>query len=41
MLADQESDGRWTDKRHGDAYATAVNCIVLGMGEGLLPVFQR
>ena len=41
VLAEQEPDGRWRDTRHGDGYATAVNCLVLAMSEELLPIFQR
>ncbi len=41
VLADQEPDGRWLDAQYGDGYATAINCLVISMSEGLLPVFQR
>ena len=41
LLADQEADGRWIDRRYGDSYATAVNCLVLSMSQELLPIFQR
>ncbi|MBM3977224.1 MAG: terpene cyclase/mutase family protein [Planctomycetes bacterium] len=41
LLADQQPDGRWRDERFGDAYATAVNCLVLALPRGYLPVFQR
>lgn len=41
LLATQSPDGRWTDPRYGDAYATAMNCLVLAMPAGLLPSFAR
>ena len=41
VIADQQPDGRWRDPRHGDGYATAINCLVLAMSEELLPIFQR
>jgi hypothetical protein len=46
LLASQRPDGSWhSDPQHdesfGDAYATATNCLVLALPEGLLPIFQR
>ncbi len=41
VLASQRPDGSWSDARFGDAYATAMNCLVLALPEGLLPIFQR
>jgi hypothetical protein len=41
MLAAQRPDGAWEDDLHGHAYATAVNCLVLALPDGLLPIFQR
>ncbi len=41
VLASQRTDGSWSDPRFGDVYATAMNCLVLGVPEGLLPIFQR
>lgn len=41
ILRAQESDGSWSDARWGDCYATAVNCLVLAIPDGLLPIFQR
>jgi hypothetical protein len=40
-LADQRPDGSWGDPEHGDAYATAMNCLVLALPEAVLPAFQR
>jgi hypothetical protein len=41
LLRSQKADGSWRDSRFGDCYATAVNCLVLSIPEGLLPIFQR
>jgi hypothetical protein len=41
MISDQLPDGRWREPRHGDGYATAMNCLVLAMSDQLLPIFQR
>lgn len=41
IVRDQEPQGLWSDDRYGDAYATAVNCLVLALPEGVLPIFQR
>jgi hypothetical protein len=41
LITSQREDGSWHDERFGDAYATATNCLVLALPEGLLPIFQR
>ena len=41
ILRDQRADGSWRNPRYGDAYATAMNCLVLAIPAGLLPIFQR
>jgi hypothetical protein len=41
VLTRQKADGSWEDPRYGDAYATAMNCLLLALPEGLLPIFQR
>ncbi|MEX1026135.1 MAG: prenyltransferase/squalene oxidase repeat-containing protein [Planctomycetota bacterium] len=41
VLAAQNTDGSWTNRAHGPAYATAMQCLVLSVPEGLLPIFQR
>lgn len=41
VLTSQRDDGSWSDPRFGDVYATAMNCLVLALPEGLLPIFQR
>jgi len=41
LLRTQDEDGGWKGSRFGTCYATAVNCLVLSLPEGLLPIFQR
>ncbi len=41
LVTSQREDGSWRDRQFGDAYATAMNCLVLTMSEGVLPIFQR
>jgi hypothetical protein len=41
VLTSQRADGSWSDRRFGDVYATAMNCLVLAVPEALLPIFQR
>ena len=40
LINRQQGDGRW-QASHGDAYGTAMACIVLQMPNRLLPIFQR
>ena len=41
LLDEQRPDGSWRHRRFGDAYATAMTCLVLAMPDGMLPIFQR
>lgn len=42
LLTSQAADGRWrNDTGPGDAFATAVACILLQMPKQYLPIFQR
>jgi hypothetical protein len=44
LLQDQRADGRWhnpQDEGPGDAFATAVACIILQIPKQYLPIFQR
>ena len=44
LLADQEQDGRWQNPQYqgpGDAFGTAVACIILQIPKQYLPIFQR
>jgi hypothetical protein len=42
LISDQQADGRWiNDVGPGDAFSTAVACIVLQVPRQYLPIFQR
>jgi len=41
LLGTQRKDGSWSDRRYGSCYATAMNCLLLALPDGLLPIFQR
>ncbi len=41
LVSAQRTDGAWGDERYGACYATAMNCLVLSMPDGLLPLFER
>ena len=41
VLADQNSDGSWSDAQFGSCYATSMNCLFLALPQRLLPTFQR
>lgn len=42
LLRDQRQDGRWiNDVGPGDAFATAVACVLLQIPKQYLPIFQR
>ncbi|MEZ5979933.1 MAG: hypothetical protein R3F34_17215 [Planctomycetota bacterium] len=41
LVASQNEDGSWGESRYGACYATAVNCLVLALPDGQLPIFQR
>lgn len=41
LVTGQKSDGSWRSVRYGSCYGTAVNCLVLAIPEGVLPIFQR
>lgn len=41
ILRSQSVDGSWKGSRFGSAYTTAVNCLVLSLPDGVLPIFQR
>jgi len=40
LMKKQQGDGRWSAS-HGDAYGTAMACIILQIPNRLLPIFQR
>lgn len=41
LLEKQKDDGRWTNKRFGNAYATAMALLILQIPFQNLPIFQR
>ena len=44
LIDDQQEDGRWLNPRHegpGDAFGTAVACIILQIPNQYLPIFLR
>ncbi len=44
LIGDQEPDGRWLNSEYegpGDAFGTAVACIILQIPNQYLPIFQR
>lgn len=41
LVREQRPDGGWGDERYGACYATAMNCLVLSIPDGLLPLFER
>jgi hypothetical protein len=41
LLSTQRDDGSWNDSNYGAVYATAINCLVLAMPDGVLPIHQR
>lgn len=41
LLAAQGPEGGWRSAPYGDAYATAMNVLVLTVPDGFLPMFQR
>ena len=41
IVLSQRADGSWGGSPYGDCYATAINCLVLSIPEGVLPIFQR
>jgi hypothetical protein len=41
LLASQQENGSWNDSNYGSVYATAINCLVLALPEGVLPIHQR
>lgn len=41
LIRKQRGDGSWRSPRYGSCYGTAVNCLVLAIPEGVLPIFQR
>jgi len=41
LLSEMRSDGGWEDQQIGDVYVTSLNCIMLQLDRGFLPIYQR
>ena len=41
LLREMQTGGGWTDQQVGTAYVTALNCIMLQLDKGFLPIYQR
>ena len=41
ILRKQSADGSWREGHVGPVYTTAINCTILQMDNGYLPIYQR
>ena len=41
LLREINSGGGWSDRQIGAVYTTAINCIILQLNKGYLPIYQR
>lgn len=41
LLKEVGSGGAWSDRQIGTVYTTAINCIILQLDKGFLPIYQR
>lgn len=41
LLREMQSGGGWADPQVGTVYVTALNCIMLQLDKGFLPIYQR
>jgi hypothetical protein len=41
IMREQSADGSWKEGHVGDVYTTAINCTILLMDNGYLPIYQR
>ncbi|MCA9050993.1 MAG: hypothetical protein KDA89_19790, partial [Planctomycetaceae bacterium] len=41
LTKEVSSSGGWSDRQIGAVYTTAVNCIMLQLDKGFLPIYQR
>jgi hypothetical protein len=41
ILKRVQSAGGWSDQQIGPVYTTAINCIILQLDKGYLPIYQR
>ena len=41
ILRKQSADGSWQEGHVGPGYTTAINCTILQLANGYLPIYQR
>ena len=41
ILKEANAGGGWSDRQIGTVYTTAINCIILQLEKGYLPIYQR
>jgi hypothetical protein len=41
LVSTQAPDGSWQEGHVGPVYTTAINCTILQLGKGFLPIYQR
>lgn len=41
LIRDALPAGGWSDQQVGDVYTTSLNCIILQLDKGFLPIYQR
>lgn len=41
LVKEANSGGGWSDRQIGHVYTTAINCIILQLEKGYLPIYQR
>ena len=41
ILKEVNAGGGWSDRQIGAVYTTAINCIILQLEKGYLPIYQR
>lgn len=41
LISSIQPSGYWTDSEIGPVYVTAINCIILQLNKGYLPIYQR
>lgn len=41
ILKEANSGGGWSDRQIGAVYTTSINCIILQLEKGFLPIYQR
>lgn len=41
LIREVNGSGAWSDRQIGPVYTTAINCIILQLDKGYLPIYQR